>query len=100
MLVCVELPDIVTTTFPSIWAAVTSILMIIIGLFLISGLLKKLIGLFIIGYSITEIVNYIYFKSKNKDMEPIKKESKKIKNKRLKEPKVVDAVIEEDTRQD
>ena len=40
---------------------ITAILMIILGVFLLSGLFDKLIGLFIIGYSITEIVNYIYF---------------------------------------
>ena len=79
---------------------ITSILMIIIGMFLISGLFDKLIGLFIIGYSITEIVNYIYFKTKNKNYEPKSKEKKEknTKLKRLKEPKVVDAIIEEDEK--
>lgn len=76
---------------------ITSILMIVIGMFLISGLFDKLIGLFIIGYSITEIVNYIYFKTKNKNFEPKAKE-KKTKLKRLKEPKIVDAIIEEDEK--
>ena len=82
---------------------ITSILMVVIGICLISGLFDKLIGLFIIGYSITEIVDYIYFKSKNKNYEPSKKEDKKNKKtkiKRLKEPKVVDAIIEEDEEQE
>lgn len=79
---------------------ITSILMIIIGMCLISGFFGELIGLFIIGYSITEIVNYIYFKTKNKNFEPKSKEKKEknTKLKRLKEPKVVDAIIEEDEK--
>ena len=77
----------------------TSILMIIIGFCLLTGLVDKIIGLFIIGYSITEITNYIYFKSKNKDYmskNKNKKEKTKKKYKRLKEPKVVDAIVEEE----
>lgn len=79
---------------------ITSILMMIIGMCLISGFFDKLIGLFIICYSITEIVNYIYFKTKNKNFEPKVKENKQKNNKlkRLKEPKVVDAIIEEDEK--
>ena len=79
---------------------ITSILMIIIGMCLISSFFDKLIGLFIIGYSVTEIVNYIYFKTKNKNFEPKGKDKKekKTKLKRLKEPKVVDAIIEEDEK--
>ena len=71
----------------------------LIGICLLSGLVDKVIGLFIIGYSITEIVNYIYFKTKNKDYmkkSTIKKEKTKKKYKRIKEPKIVDAIIEEE----
>lgn len=78
---------------------ITAILMIILGVFLLSGLFDKLIGLFIIGYSITEIVNYIYFKSKNKYYDNENKGNKKDikkKYKTIKEPKVVDAIIEEE----
>ena len=78
---------------------ITSMLMIVIGICLISGLVDKIIGLFIIGYSITEIVNYIYFKTKNRDYSPKnKKKSEKIKKKykSLKQTKVVDAIIEEE----
>ena len=78
---------------------ITSLVMILIGICLLSGLVDKVIGLFIIGYSITEIVNYIYFKTKNKDYmkkSNTKKEKTKKKYKRLKEPKVVDAIIEEE----
>ena len=80
---------------------ITSILMLIMGIFLISGLFDKLIGLFIIGYSITEIIDYIYFKSKNKNYGSVKNNSKKNKKekiKRLKEEKIVEAVIEEETK--
>lgn len=76
---------------------ITSILMVLIGLCLISGLFDKIIGLFIIIYSITEIVDYVYFKTKNKFYEPNKKNNKeKNKIKRIKESKVVDAIIEEE----
>lgn len=78
---------------------ITSLLMIIIGICLISGIFDKIIGVFIIGYSITEIVDYIYFKTKNKDFEPNKKNKKekiKKKYKGLKDQKVIDAVIEEE----
>lgn len=78
---------------------ITSIVMVLIGICLLSGLVDKIIGLFIIGYSITEITNYIYFKTKNKDYmkkSNVKKEKTKKKYKRLKEPKVVDAIIEEE----
>lgn len=76
----------------------TSIIMILVGITLISGLLDQIIGLLIIIYSITEIVDYIYFKSKSKTYETfVDKEPKvKKKTKRIKDKKVVDAIIEED----
>lgn len=78
---------------------VTSLLMIILAVVLISGIFDKIIGLLIIIYSIIEIVNYIYFRTKSKIFdEPIKyeKPSKKDKKlKRLKKGKEVEAVIEE-----
>ena len=69
--------------------------MILIGIILISGLFNKIIGLFIIIYAITEIVDYVYYKCKNKDE---KTNVKKQKNKKLiksKNQKVIEAVIEE-----
>lgn len=79
---------------------ITAFLMIILGLLLISGIFDQLIGLFIIIYSIIEIVDYIYFKVKNKNFEEVTekdKTSKKDKKvKRLKKGKVVDAIIEEE----
>ena len=76
---------------------VTSIIMLILGVGLITGLFDKLIGLFIIGYSITEIVNYIYFISKNKNNMYKEQQVKKTKSKlkKIKNNKVVDATIEE-----
>ena len=77
---------------------ITSLLMVTLGIVIITGVLDQLIGLLIIIYSVIEIVNYIYFKVKNKDFEeviekPVKKEKKL---KRLTKGKVVDAVIEEE----
>ena len=77
----------------------TSLLMVGIGICLLSGLVDKIIGLFIIGYAVIEIINYIFYKVKNKNYEMKKDESKntiKIKNKRLKDAKVIDAIIEEE----
>ena len=78
---------------------ITSLLMIVIGICLMAGLVDKVIGLFIIGYSVTEIVNYIYYRTKNKtseSKEKVQKKSTKTKIKRLKEPKVIDAIIDEE----
>lgn len=81
---------------------ITSFIMLILGVLLISGIFDQLIGLLIIIYSITEIVNYIYFKVNNKGIEEkeiIKPTKKEKKVKRLKKGKIVDAVIEEDTKE-
>lgn len=78
---------------------IIAFLMIILGVILITGIFDQLIGLLIIIYSAIEIVNYIYFKVKNKDIEEIKPKAKEKKNnkvKRLKKGKVIDAVIEEE----
>lgn len=79
---------------------VTAIVMLIVGVLLISGLFDQIIGLLIIIYSITEIVDYIYFISKSKHYESVTKNKKDKKNnkkaKRIKGKKVVDAIIEED----
>lgn len=80
---------------------ITSLIMILLGILLITGLFDKVIGLFIIGYSIAEIVNYIYFISKGRNK--IFNQSKKLKvNKKLKKElkniKVVDAIVEEEEK--
>lgn len=76
---------------------ITAFVMILVGILLISGLLDQMLGLLIIIYSFAEIIDYIYYRSKDKDYVPVdeqKKDNKKIK--KLKDKKVVDAVIEED----
>lgn len=78
---------------------ITSLLMVIIGFCVVSGLVDKVIGLFVIGYSITEIINYVYFKVnyRNEDLKnEVKKKDPKNRIQRIKEPKVVDAIIEEE----
>lgn len=73
----------------------TSILMIIIGFSLLTGLVDKIIGILIIGYSLVEIVNYVFYKVNFKEEESVTNKKSKSKTKKLKESKVVDAVIEE-----
>ncbi|MBR6690258.1 MAG: DUF308 domain-containing protein [Bacilli bacterium] len=79
---------------------ITALLMSILGVLLVSGVFDQIIGIIIIVYAIMEIVDYIYFKVKNKNYEEVNvnvKSSKKDKKiKRLKKGKVVDAIIEED----
>lgn len=77
----------------------SAFVMLIAGVLLTSGILDQLVGLFIIIYSISEIVDYVYYISKNKG-QPLKKEKpskKKSKTKQIKSKKVVDASIVEDT---
>lgn len=73
---------------------ITSIFMIVLGIILISGIFDKIVGLLIILYSVAEIVDYVYFKAKNKNYK--QSNSAKRKNiKSLKGGKVIDADIEE-----
>ena len=80
----------------------SALVMLVVGVLLTSGLFDQLVGLFIIIYSISEIVDYIYYISKNKG-ESLKKEKspkKKTKAKQIKSKKVVDASIVEDSTSD
>jgi len=73
----------------------SSIIMIAVGVILSSGLFDRLVGVFIIIYAISEIVDYIYIKVNEK------KYSTNIKNKKSKNKKntkVIDAVIEEENK--
>ncbi len=76
---------------------VTSLMMLVLGCILISGIFDQIVGLLIIFYSIMELVDYIYYKVKyktsetNNSIQIVKKTKKDKKN-----SKVVDAVIEED----
>lgn len=74
---------------------ITSLLMIIIGFCLLTGLVDKIIGIFIICYAITEIVNYIFYKVNFKEEDIVSKKKSNSKIKKIKDSKVVDAVIEE-----
>ena len=74
----------------------SAIIMIAIGIILTSGLFDKLVGLFIIIYALSEIVDYIYSKSSGRKNNIMSKKNKSNKNqKKLKNSKVVDAIIEE-----
>lgn len=71
-----------------------SVLMIILGVIIISGKFINLLGFFIVIYSVSSLVGYIYYTSQNKDYSEVinnKKVTKDMKNKEAK-----DAVIEED----
>lgn len=78
---------------------VSALIMIIVGVLLISGIFDKIIGLLIIIYSISEIVDYIYYMSKDKRFEKetsIVKSKKSKKNIKNKKGKVIDASFEEE----
>lgn len=76
----------------------TALIMIVIGVLLISGLFDQIIGILIIIYAVTEIVDYIYYKAKDKDYKPVEKEKKSKVNskvKKIKNKKVMDAIVED-----
>ncbi len=78
---------------------VSALIMIIVGVLLISGIFDKIIGLLIIIYSISEIVDYIYYMSKDKRFEKetsIVKSKNSKKNIKNKKGKVIDASFEEE----
>ncbi len=79
---------------------ISSFVMIIIGILMISAIFDQLIGLLIIIYAISEIVDYIYYKSKNKNIESVKPRNRTKKTKKIKNAKTVDAIIEEETKKD
>lgn len=72
---------------------ISSLLIIAIGILLITGYVDKIIGAFIILYSIIEIVDYIYYKIFEKKHDNLKPVSKDISS--LKSKKVIDADFEE-----
>ena len=79
---------------------ISSFVMIIIGILMISAIFDQLIGLLIIIYAISEIVDYIYYKSKNKNIESVKPRNHTKKTKKIKNAKTVDAIIEEEAKKD
>ena len=72
----------------------SALIMITVGVLLTSGLFDKLVGVFIIIYAVSEIVDYVYSKVSDKKDFSTKRENKK--QKRLKNTKVVDAIVEEE----
>ena len=75
---------------------ITAIFMLILGIVILSGqLISKIVGILIIVYAISEIYNYVYYKIKGKEFPSDEKVESKLPA--LKNDKVVDAVIEEDT---
>ena len=76
---------------------VSSIIILISGVFLITNIFDRLIGLFIILYAISDIFNYIYYKTQKPDYLYLKdkKVSKNKKNKIVKEKEAIDGIIEE-----
>lgn len=89
---------------------ISSLLMILLGGLVLTGLafdfISGFVGIFLIIYSITEIVNYIFYLVNRKkysnvfDKEEYDKENKRVKKKetvtkKLKEGKVIEADIEE-----
>ena len=78
---------------------ITALFMICLGILIISAILDQFIGLLIIVYSISEIIDYIYYRVKYRNIENLYKEEspKKSKIKKSnKKGKVVDAIIEEE----
>lgn len=79
---------------------VSSLLMIVIGIFVLINF-YNLIGIFLIIYAVMEIINYIYYSVRNKDYSKVFKKEvvKPKKNKRIskaiKEKKAIEAEIEE-----
>ena len=74
----------------------SSLIIITIGILLISGFVNKIIGVFIIIYSVIEIIDYIYYIISLKKNDNIKQDIKEKSNvKKLKGKKVVDAIIDE-----
>ena len=74
----------------------TSLLMVLFGIVILSVSLSWVIGLFIIAYAVSEIFNYIYYKAKGKEMPSDEKVESKLPA--ISNNKVVEAVIEEDTK--
>ena len=74
----------------------SSLLIIAIGIILISGFVNKIIGVFIIIYSVIELIDYIYYIVSIKKFENSKpSQNEKSNLKKLKSKKVVDAIIDE-----
>lgn len=77
----------------SLFYTLESILIIILGIIILTQRFTNLLGVFLIIYSISELVGYIFYVVQDKDYSEVL--NKKI-TKEMKESKAVDAIIEED----
>ena len=79
----------------------TGLVMFVSGILLITGLFSQILGVFVIIYAISEIVNYIYFKVTYKETNVSGKTKKKKKKvDRLTTKKTVEADYEEETNEE
>ena len=76
---------------------IDSIIMVVLGILIITNKFLGLLGLFMIVYAICELFSYIYYKVENKDYSEVL--NKKV-SKDIKESKAIEAVIEEDVKED
>lgn len=72
-----------------------SLLVLLLGIIIITQKFVNLIGLFLIIYSICELVSYIYYNTQNKDYESVL--NKKVPKEMI-ESEAKDAIIEEETK--
>ena len=77
----------------SLFYTLESILIIILGIIILTQRFTNLLGVFLIIYSLSELVGYIFYVVQDKDYSEVL--NKKI-TKEMKESKAVDAIIEED----
>ena len=73
----------------------SSIVMFVSGILLITGIFSQVLGLFVIIYALSEIVDYVYFKVTYKEANTKKEKKSKKKLKRIESKKTVEANYEE-----
>ena len=76
---------------------IDSAIMVLLGILIITNKFLNLLGLFMIVYAVCELFSYIYYKVENKDYSEVL--NKKV-SKDVKESKAIEAVIEEDVKED
>ena len=81
----------------SLFYIVESLLIIILGIVILTQKFTNLLGLFLIIYAISELVGYLFYVVQDKDYSEVL--NKKV-TKEMKESKAVDAIIEEDTKEE
>ena len=73
----------------------SSIIMFISGILLITGIFSQVLGLFVIIYALSEIVDYVYYKVTYKETNTKKEKKSNKKIKRIESKKTVEANYEE-----